>query len=53
MDNSTYYQKNRDVILKRAKYYYCNNVDAIKKNIEKYKNLSEEDKEKIKIYQEN
>ena len=46
-------KKNGDVILKRAKYYYYNNVDAIKKNIEKYKNLSEEDKEKIKIYQEN
>ena len=52
MDNSTYYQKNRDVILKRAKDYYYNNIDTIRKNMrEKYKNLSEEKKEKIKIYQ--
>ena len=26
MDNSTYYQKNRDVILKRAKDYYYNSI---------------------------
>ena len=31
MDYSTYYQKNRDVILKRAKYYYYNNIDTIRK----------------------
>ena len=31
MEYSTYYQKNRDVILKRAKGYYYNNIDAIKK----------------------
>ena len=50
MDNSTYYQKNRDVILKRAKDCYYNNVDTIRKNMrDKYKNLSEEEKEKIKI----
>ena len=50
MDNSTYYQKNRDVILKRAKDCYYNNIDTIRKNMrDKYKNLSEEEKEKIKI----
>ena len=48
MDNSTYYKKNRDVILKRAKGYYYNNIDTIRKNMrDKYKHLSEEDKEKI------
>ena len=31
MDNSTYYQKNRDIILKRAKDYYYNNIDTIRK----------------------
>ena len=49
MDNSTCYQKNRDIILKRAKDYYYNNIDAIRKNMrDKYKNLPEEDKEKMK-----
>ena len=52
MDNSTYYQKKRDIILKRAKDYYYNNIEAIRKNMrDKYKNLSEEEKEKIEIYQ--
>ena len=47
MDNSTYYQKNRDVILKRGKDYYYNKIDTIRKNMrDKYKNLSEEEKEK-------
>ena len=46
MDNYTYY-KNGDVILKRAKGYYYNNIEAIRKNMrDKYKNLSEEEKEK-------
>ena len=54
MDYSTYYQKNRDVMLKRAKGCYYNNIDTIRKNMrDKYKNLSEEEKEKIKIYQKN
>ena len=52
MNNSTYYQRNRDTILKRAKYYYYNNIEAIRKNMrDKYKNLLEEEKEKIEIYQ--
>ena len=40
MDNFTYYQKNKDVKLKRAKYYYYSSIDTIRKNIrDKYKNL--------------
>ena len=40
MDNSTDYKKNRDNILKRAKDYYYNNIDTIRKNMRnKYKNL--------------
>ena len=31
MDNSTYYQRNRDIILKRAKDYYSNNIEAIER----------------------
>ena len=46
----TYYQKNRDIILKRAKDYYYNNIEAENMR-DKYKNLSEEEREKIKIYQ--
>ena len=43
--------KNRDVISKRAKHYYYNNIDTIRKNMrDKYKNLLKEEKEKIKIY---
>ena len=47
-------KKNRDVILKRAKDYHHNNIDTIRKNMrDKYKNLSGEEKEKIKKYQKN
>ena len=54
MDNSTYYQKNRNFILNRAKDYYYKNIDTIRKNKrDKYKNLSKEEKEKAKIYQKN
>ena len=54
MDNSTYYQKNRDIILHRAKDYCYNNIEDIRKNVrDKYKNLSEEGKEKMKKYQKN
>ena len=31
MDNSTYYKKNRDIILKRAKDYYYNNIEALER----------------------
>ena len=49
MDNSTYYKKNRDIIFKRGKDYYYYNIEAIRENMrDKYKNLSEEEKEKIK-----
>ena len=52
MNNSTYYQKNRDIILKRAKDYYYNNIKSNRKNMrDKYKNHSEKEKDKIKIYQ--
>ena len=38
-------------MLKRAKDYYYNNIEAIRQNMrDKYKSLSEEEKEKIKKY---
>ena len=43
----TYYQKNRDVILKRAKDYYENDKDRLREQArDKYRNLSEEEKNK-------
>ena len=49
MNKTTYYQKNRDVILNRAKYYYENNKKRLRDN---YRNLSE-DKCKKKEYERN
>ena len=41
MSNTTYYQKNRDVILKRAKAYYENNKKRLRDQPkDKYRNLS-------------
>ena len=49
MDNLTYYQRNRDVILNRAKGYYENDKKRLMEHAKnKYKNLSEEKKNKKK-----
>ena len=43
----TYYQKNRDVILNRAKDYYKNDKERLREQArDKYRNLSEEEKNK-------
>ena len=43
----TYYQKNRDVILNRAKDYYKNNKERLREQArDKYRNLSEETNKK-------
>ena len=48
--NNTTYQRNREVILNRAKDYYKNDKERLKgKAIEKYRNLSEE----VRIKREN
>ena len=45
MDNKTYYQRNREKILNKARDYYKNNNERIREcTRNKYKNLSEEDK---------
>ena len=45
----TYYQKNRDVILNRAKDYYENDKERLREQArDKYRNLSEEEKSKKK-----
>ena len=41
----TYYQKNKDVVLSKAKDYYKNNKDRLREQArDKYKNLFEEEK---------
>ena len=41
----TYYKKNRDVILNRAKDYYENDKERLREQTrDKYRNLSEEEK---------
>ena len=47
--NLTYYQRNRDAILNRAKNYYENNKERLRLHArDKYRNLSEEEKNKKK-----
>ena len=51
MSNLTYYQRNRDLILNRAKAYYENDKERLKEQaIDKYRNLSEEEKNKKSEY---
>ena len=49
MSDLTYYQRNRDVILNRAKVYFENDKERLREQAgDKYRNLSEEDKNKKK-----
>ena len=49
MGELNYYQRNRDVILNKAKYYYENHKGRLRKQArDKYRNLSEEYKKKRK-----
>ena len=51
LDNTTYYQRNREIMLNRAKDYYENDIERLREHARnKYRNLSEEDKEKKKEY---
>ena len=46
--NLTYYQRNRDVILNRAKDYYKNDKERLGERArDKYRNLTEEEKKRI------
>ena len=45
MNNTTYYQRNREVILNKAKDYYENDKERLREQAKnKYKNLPEEKK---------
>ena len=49
MNNITYYQRNREILLNRAKDYYENDKERLRKQArDKYRNLFEEDKIKKK-----
>ena len=50
----TYYQRNRDVILNRAKDYYENDKERLREQVrDKYRNLSEEEEGKKREYGKN
>ena len=47
MNNTTYYQRNREITLNRAKDYYENDKERLRVQVrDKYRNLSQEDKKK-------
>ena len=47
MSEITYYQRNRDIILNRAKEYYKNNKESLQERAKnKYRSLSEDEKDK-------
>ena len=53
-DEETYYQRNRVVILNRAKDYYKNDKERLKEQArDKYSKLFEEDKNKKREYGKN
>ena len=50
MNNITYYQRNREILLNRAKDYYENDKERLRTQArDKYRNLFEENKIKKKI----
>ena len=53
MSDLTYYQRNKDVIINRAKNYYENDKKRLRKQArDKYRNLSEANKNKKREYGE-
>ena len=49
MSGTTYYQRNREVILNRAKRYYHDNIEVLREKARnKCRELSEEEKDKKK-----
>ena len=52
MSGTTYYERNRDVILNRAKDYYENNKELLRERAKnKYTELSENEKDAKRLYQ--
>ena len=49
MNNTTYHQRNQEIILNRAKYYHESDKEGLRKQArDKYRNLSEENKERLR-----
>ena len=54
MNNAAYYQRNREIILNRAKDYYEDDKERLREQARnKYRKLSEEDKKKKREYRKN
>ena len=54
MNNTTYYQRNGEIMLNRAKDYYENDKERLREQARnKYRSLSEEDKKKKREYGKN
>ena len=52
MSGKTYYERNRDVILNRAKHYYENNEELLRERSKnKYRELPENEKDVKSLYQ--
>ena len=52
MSGTTYYERNRDMILNRAKDYYENNKELLREIAKnKYRELSENEKDVKRLYQ--
>ena len=52
MSGATYYERNRDVILNRAKYYYKNKKELLRERAKnKYRELPENDEDIKRLYQ--
>ena len=50
----TYYQRNRELILNRAKDYFENDKERLRKQArDKYRNRSDEEKNKKRVYGNN
>ena len=54
MSGTTYYERNRDVILNRAKRYYRDNIEVLREKARnKYRRLSVEEKYRKRKYGRN
>ena len=54
MSSTTYYHRNRDVMLNRAKEHYKNDKESLREQArDKYRNMSKEKTQKLKQYQKN
>ena len=50
----TYYQKNRDMVLNKAREYYKNNRELLKERVRnRYNSLTEDKKQKLRIIKKN